>query len=85
MKKYIYFYFIKRDVGEIQNIIPSHVNYWKSKKLDHYQGGPFSDRTGGLITFAAENREKANDIIENDPFIINDAIDKKWIKEWIPE
>jgi uncharacterized protein YciI len=76
---------MKREPGKIQNIIPSHVEYWKSKKLDKYQGGPFSDRTGGLITFAAENLEKANDLIENDPFITNDVIDKKWIKEWLPE
>jgi uncharacterized protein YciI len=71
MKMYIYF--------------PAHVDYWKSKKLDDYQGGPFSDRSGGLITFAAENLERANEIIKNDPFILNDLIDQNWIKEWLPE
>jgi uncharacterized protein YciI len=76
---------MKREPEKIQNIVPAHVDYWKSKKLDDYQGGPFSDRSGGLITFAAENLERANEIIKNDPFILNDLIDQNWIKEWLPE
>jgi uncharacterized protein YciI len=76
---------MKREPEKIQNIVPAHVDYWKSKKLDDYQGGPFSDRSGGLITFAVENLERANEIIKNDPFILNDLIDQNWIKEWLPE
>lgn len=85
MKTFIFFYFMKKEPEKIQNIVPSHVDFWERKKLDHYQGGPFSDRSGGLITFSSENLAKANDIINHDPFIINDVIDKKWVKEWMPE
>ena len=76
---------ISEKVEKIKNTVSSHVEYWKSKKLDHYQGGPFSDRTGGLITFASENLEEAADLINHDPFIKNDVIDKLWLKEWMPE
>ncbi len=85
MKKFVFIYFMKREPEKIKNTVSSHVEYWKSKKLDHYQGGPFSDRTGGLITFASENLEEATDLINHDPFIKNDVIDKLWLKEWMPE
>jgi uncharacterized protein YciI len=85
MRKYIFFYFMKREPEKIQSVVPLHVEYWKSKALDDYKGGPFSDRSGGLITFAAENLDQANEIVANDPFVLNDLLENKWVKEWMPE
>ena len=48
-------------------------------------GGPFADRSGGLIIFDSTDIDNATDIIKNDPFTINDLLESKWIKEWIPE
>jgi uncharacterized protein YciI len=45
-------------------------------------GGPFGDRSGGLISFVAQNLQKATEIILQDPFIVADLISEKWIKEW---
>lgn len=46
-------------------------------------GGPFADRSGGLISFAASSIEDATEIILRDPFMLEDLIAEKWIKEWI--
>jgi uncharacterized protein YciI len=48
-------------------------------------GGPFGDRTGGLISFVAPSLQEATEIILQDPFILEDLIAEKWIKEWIRE
>jgi uncharacterized protein YciI len=51
--------------------------------LREYRGGPFGDRTGGSISFVASSLEEAMEIILQDPFILEDLIAEKWIKEWI--
>lgn len=33
-----------------------------------YLGGPFADRSGGLITFEASSRERAERMTAHDPF-----------------
>jgi uncharacterized protein YciI len=48
-------------------------------------GGPFADRSGGLITFEAESIEEATRIITSGPFVTKDLLEDKWIKEWIVE
>jgi uncharacterized protein YciI len=48
-------------------------------------GGPFADRSGGLISFEAASLEDAAEMVEKDPFTINDLVGDWWIKEWILE
>jgi len=48
-------------------------------------GGPFADRTGGLITFAAASLEDAQHIIMDDPILREHLIEQFWIKEWLIE
>lgn len=83
--RFLYFYFNRNEPGKIKRVVPAHVQYWKSANLKGYMGGPFADRTGGLISFVAPSLEEATSIIHQDPFVLNDLIDQKWIKEWIPE
>ena len=45
----------------------------------------FSDRSGGLIVFDADNMETAINLTMNDPFVVNKVIESKWVKEWIQE
>lgn len=54
-KRPAYFYFMKNDPDRIRSVVPLHVEYWKGSGLEGYMGGPFADRSGGLITFEAEN------------------------------
>lgn len=83
--RFLYFYFNQNEPEKIRQVVPAHVQYWKSANLNGYMGGPFADRTGGLISFVASSLEEATAIIQQDPFVLNDLVDQKWIKEWIPE
>ena len=84
-KKFVYIYFMKNMPEKIGEAVPLHIAYWKNQKLDDYSGGPFADRTGGLIMFESSDIEKAIELTEKDPFIEHDVIDSKWVKEWIQE
>ncbi len=82
-KEYTYFYFMKQKPDKIQLIIPEHVSYWKNENVQGYSGGPFADRSGGLIAFQADTFNEAELIVRKDPFIIEDVLDQHWLKEWI--
>jgi uncharacterized protein YciI len=84
-RRFIYFYFNRNEPEKVRQIVPAHVQYWKTANLKGYMGGPFSDRTGGLISFAASSLEAATQMILQDPFILEDLIAEKWIKEWMVE
>ncbi|MDP3683343.1 MAG: hypothetical protein Q8S01_05355 [Ignavibacteria bacterium] len=62
---------------KIRNIVPEHIRYWKDTPPINYSGGPFSDRSGGLILFEAENMETATKLAINDPFVVHDIIESK--------
>ncbi len=84
-RRFVYFYFNRTEPEKIRQAVPAHVQYWKTANLQGYMGGPFADRTGGLISFVASNLEDATKIILRDPFILENLIAEKWIKEWILE
>jgi uncharacterized protein YciI len=84
-RRFLYFYLNRNKPERIRQIIPAHVQYWKAANLKGYLGGPFADRTGGLISFVASSLEEATEIVQQDPFVLEDLIDQKWIKEWVPE
>lgn len=84
-KRFVYFYFNRDEPEKIGQIVPAHVQYWKTANLKGYMGGPFADRTGGLISFVANSIPEATEIVKQDPFILQDLIAEKWIKEWIVE
>ena len=81
----LFFNFVKNNSEKIGDIVPLHITYWKNQKLDNYSGGPFADRTGGLIMFESSDIEKTMKLTDKDPFIEHDIIDSKWVKEWIQE
>jgi len=84
-RRFLYFYFNRNEPEKLRQVVPVHVQYWKDASLRGYVGGPFADRTGGLISFVASSLEEATKIILRDPFMLQDLIDEKWIKEWIME
>ncbi len=85
VKRFLYFYLNKREPKKIPQVVPLHVDYWKSLDLEGYTGGPFSDRSGGLIVFEADSMEDATKIAMRDPFVLEDLVEAKWIKEWLIE
>lgn len=82
MKSIVFFYTMKNEPDLIKGLVPEHIKYWKDLDLTDYKGGPFVDRSGGLIIFASDDFEIANQIINNDPFIKGQAISYKQIKVW---
>jgi len=85
MKSIVFFYTMKNEPDLVGGLVQDHVNYWKGLKLSNYKGGPFIDRSGGLITFSTDDFELANRIINEDPFVKGQAISDKQIKVWIAE
>jgi uncharacterized protein YciI len=85
MSRFAYFYFMKNEPDGIRRVAPEHAAYWRTQDLDDYKGGPFGDRSGGLITFEASDLAAAEHLVANDPFRLADLLADKWLKEWQPE
>jgi uncharacterized protein YciI len=85
MKRFVYFYFNKQEPEKVRQVVTAHVEYWKSARLPGYSGGPFGDRTGGLISFLAQDKSAAEQIANQDPFVLEDCIASSWLKEWVVE
>ena len=79
----VYFYFMKDSADRARVVAPRHADYWKQLELRGYGGGPFADRSGGLITFESESIEEAERLVADDPFIREDLLDRHWVKEWV--
>jgi hypothetical protein len=58
-----YVYFIKDDPDRVQAVVPEHAAYSRGLELRDYLGGPFTDRSGGLISFATDSREEAEQLV----------------------
>ena len=84
LNQYAFFYLMKKDIQNIENIVYRHIHYWEKHQPDDYTGGPFEDRSGGLILFKARDSQAAERLAENDPFVVEKAIKSKWLKRWIP-
>jgi uncharacterized protein YciI len=80
-KRFVYFYLNRNEPEKIKQVVPAHVRYWKKANRTGFMGGQFGDRTGGLISFVAQSLQEAMDIILQEPFILEDSIEQKWIKE----
>jgi len=85
LKKYIFFYLMKNESEKIPMLVPKHVKYWEENKSVDSSGGPFGDRSGGLILFEAEEMNAAKTLAMNDPFVLEQVIERKWVKEWMQE
>lgn len=61
---------------------PRHAGYWHGLKLRDYLGGPFNDRTGGLITFSLADDASVDELVSHDPFVAEGLLDMSLVKEW---
>jgi uncharacterized protein YciI len=83
--RFAYFYFMSGDPDRVHATVPRHVAHWKGLGLTDYLGGPFEDRTGGLITFRANDLAEAQRAVETDPFVTDGLVSSYLLKKWIPE
>jgi len=79
----VYFYFMKDSPDRVRATAPGHADYWEQLGLRGYEGGPFADRSGGLITFESESTEQAERLVADDPFIREGLLDRYWVKGWV--
>jgi uncharacterized protein YciI len=84
MARYAYLYFMADDPARVRSIAPRHTEHWHSLKLSGYSGGPFADRSGGLITFLVDEPARAEDAVADDPFVREGLIERSWLKQWEP-
>lgn len=83
MKTFVFFYFMNEEKNDaIPEQAPHHTAYWQNQNLPNYKGGPFSDFSGGLISFQAESQSKAEVLVLGDPFVVEELLKNMWIKEW---
>lgn len=80
-----YFYFMKHEPDRVRAIAPRHASYWNELAVDAYRGGPFADRSGGLILFDSDSREHAERLVTRDPFLRERLLERHWIKEWLAD
>ncbi|HET7516480.1 MAG TPA: YciI family protein [Actinomycetes bacterium] len=83
--RFAYLYFMKDDPDGVRATVGRHVAYWHQLRLPGYLGGPFQDRTGGLITFQAEDDERARRAVDADPFMQEGLLEAHWLKQWTPQ
>ena len=80
-----YLYWMKDDPDRVRTVAPEHAAYWRNLGLPGYVGGPFADRSGGLITFDAGSLEQAAGIIAADPFVQEELLESSVVRQWMPE
>ena len=70
VKRFAFMYFMRDSPNKIREVVPYHIDYWNQNRTEGYVGGPFVDRTGGLISFKAAGLAEAAALVEADPFTI---------------
>lgn len=83
--RFLYMYVMSDDPGRVRRVAPHHAAYWQRLGLNDYEGGPFADRSGGLIVFTIDSAAEAQELVANDPFVKESLIESHWLEEWIPE
>jgi uncharacterized protein YciI len=77
-----YVYLMAADSDRVRAVAPRHAAYWRGLDLPNYLGGPFADRSGGLITFEARSVDEAEWLAADDPFVREGLLASRWLKEW---
>jgi uncharacterized protein len=80
--RFAYVYLMAEDPDRVRAVAPEHAAYWKGLDLSDYRGGPFADRSGGLITFEARSSQEAEQLAADDPFFREGLLATRWLKEW---
>jgi len=83
MKTYMFMYLLVEDIDTVKKNLGPHVAYWKSMTFDHFQNGPFADKSGGMIIFSADSPEQAEKLVSQDPLLQEQAIENYWLREWV--
>lgn len=83
--RFLFFYLMNDHPDRVREAAPRHAAYWQKLALPGYLGGPFADRSGGLITFEADTARQARQLVDEDPFLHERLLNSWWLKQWLPE
>ena len=83
--RYAYFYLMGDEPDRVGATVLRHVAHWRGLQLPGYLGGPFADRSGGLISFSADDDQQAQRAVDTDPFVQEGLLAAHWLKQWMPE
>ncbi len=81
----VYFYSMVGEPDRVRAVAPEHASYWHGLGLGGYLGGPFADRSGGLIVFEVDSVQEAERLVVDDPFAREELLDSSVVKQWVPE
>lgn len=81
--RFLYFYLMRDVADRVRAVAPDHAAYWRDLALQDFAGGPFADRSGGLITFDVASGEEAERLVADDPFLREDLLERHWLEQWM--
>lgn len=84
-RRFAFAYVLKDRPDRIREVVPYHADYWRDSGVEHYIGGPFADRSGGLISFAAASLAEAQALVTQDPLAVHALLADSWLKEWMAQ
>jgi uncharacterized protein YciI len=82
--RFAYFYLMADAPAGIRRVAPRHTEHWHGLQLKGYRGGPFANRSGGLITFVVDEPREADLAVAGDPFVREGLLERYWLREWQP-
>lgn len=83
--RFLFFYLMADDPVRVREIAPRHAAYWQQRAPRGYLGGPFADRSGGLIIFEADDPAQAEQLVGDDPFVGEGLLSRWWLEQWLAE
>jgi len=63
-------FYLMKDDDRVRATVPDHVAHWHHVAPRAYAEGPFSDGSGGPITFESDSLESAEHVVARDPFVL---------------
>jgi uncharacterized protein YciI len=81
----LHFYTMKQEPDRVRAVAAAHAAYWHNLEVPGYVGGPFADRSGGLITFEVDSEEDAERLIAGDPFVREQLLESSSVQQWAVE
>jgi uncharacterized protein YciI len=73
-----------KPAAHVREVAPQHAHYWPQMDPFEWRGGPFSDRSSGLIIFESPDEKTAAETVADDPFQRAGLLEHWWLKTWEP-
>ena len=83
--RFVHVYSMRQEPDRVWSAVPAHVAYWRDLEMPGYLGGPFADRSGGVITFEADSLREAERVVAADPFVREDLLEDFSLRDWLIE